>query len=143
MSKICPNCGEELAEDSKFCISCGTNLSSNIVETNYGEVNSNPDNNGNYNNSNFNNSVYLMDMKSPTTAAVLSFFVCGLGYSYIGKVGTFLLYFLGALVLGFLSFITLGIGLLFLLILWIYQIYAVHRDTKKYNMQQHMLYQNM
>ena len=26
MSRYCPNCGEELVDDAKFCKSCGTNL---------------------------------------------------------------------------------------------------------------------
>lgn len=83
-----------------------------------------------------------MDMKSPTTAAILSFFICGLGYAYIDKVGTFLMYLLGAIVLGFLSIITF-IGSIFLLVFWIYQIYAVYRDTKHLNLKKQMIYQNM
>ena len=60
-----------------------------------------------------------MNLKSPTTATILSFFICGLGYVYIDKIGTFLLYFSGAMVLGFLGIFTLGFSFLFLLVLWI------------------------
>jgi TM2 domain-containing membrane protein YozV len=70
-------------------------------------------------------------VKSPGLAAVLSFFVPGLGQVYNGQIakGLFLVF------LGFLSFLLMAVvvGYLLYLPLWVYAIYDGYRMAERIN----------
>ncbi|HIU11231.1 MAG TPA: DUF4234 domain-containing protein [Candidatus Onthocola stercorigallinarum] len=63
MAKYCPNCGNEVLENSNFCTKCGTNL-------NTGETKEN-----NYNNS---NPDITLPNRNIVTCLILSFITCGI-----------------------------------------------------------------
>ena len=65
-------------------------------------------------------------MKNSGLAAVLSFFVPGLGQIYNGQIGTGLLFFFGTAI-GFLFLVVPGI------VLWIYGIYHAYKNAEAIN----------
>ena len=136
MVKFCPNCGEEVSDEIKFCGNCGTEISSEIMELNQEVVQNNMNNNVNDNN------LYVIDEKSPGIAVVLSILVWGLGYAYINEWGKFLIYLIVGILLS-ISIPFLGFTVIILLIVYIYQIYAVYKDTKSFNEQRRLLYQKL
>jgi TM2 domain-containing membrane protein YozV len=71
--------------------------------------------------------------KNPGLAAVLSFFIIGLGQIYNGQIGKGLLLFGGAVVSGFLTIII--IGFVILPILWLYGIYDAYKTADALNGQ--------
>lgn len=72
-------------------------------------------------------------MKNPGLAAVLSFFIIGLGQIYNGQIGKGILLFGCAIVCGFLTLIL--IGYLLLPFLWLYGIYDAYKTADKLNKQ--------
>lgn len=156
MAKFCPACGVEALPTDKFCKNCGRSLESEIIDVNSSVVSSTTEKdtnfqqntnqqNTNQNKTNYQNNSQMIyfNQKSPGIALLLSFLVWGLGYAYIDNIGMFITYLVIEVVLVFLSIITLGFGLIVMLIVFIYQLYAVYRDTEKFNMKQQMMYQNM
>jgi hypothetical protein len=90
-------------------------------------------------------------IKSSGLAAVLSFFWCGLGHVYIGRIGTGIILMLGYLVMLYFGFgLALGgvlfqtggaflLGLIFLLIalvLWIFGMVDAYRTAERRNQQE-------
>ena len=99
MPKFCPTCGKPLQfENTEICPSCGVRIP--------------------------NQSVQYKREKSSGTAALLSFFLTGLGQVYNGDLKRGLLFLIGTFV-----------GLLFLIIpgviVWGYQIYDAYSTAKK------------
>ena len=66
MARVCPNCGNEVAEGSNFCTKCGTNLGS-----------TNNENGSTVNNYNNQNNVNL-PTRNIVTCILLSFITCGI-----------------------------------------------------------------
>ena len=73
----------------------------------------------------------IQNQKSPGLAAVLSFFIVGLGQIYNGQITKGLLLLLGAIISGVLMLIL--IGFIFWLIIWLYAIYDAYNTAKRIN----------
>lgn len=69
--------------------------------------------------------------KNPGLAAVLSFFVVGLGQIYNGQVGKGIALFVAAAVSGLLC--TIVIGFILLPIVWIYGVYDAYKTADRLN----------
>jgi TM2 domain-containing membrane protein YozV len=69
--------------------------------------------------------------KNPGLAAVLSFFVTGLGQIYNGQIGKGIALFAGAVVSGLLCAVV--IGFILLPAVWLYGIYDAYRTAEKIN----------
>ena len=133
---ICPSCGSEIAENSKFCANCG-------AETTVVEVNKTKfcpkcgfkmDDGLNFcpNCENSTNVVSAVRSdKSPALAAILSFFIVGLGQIYLGLTKKGILLLVGAIISGVLMLIF--IGWILWLIIWIYSIYDAYISAQKIN----------
>jgi TM2 domain-containing membrane protein YozV len=68
-------------------------------------------------------------MASPLVAAVLSFFISGLGQFYTGQLIKAVLLFLAAVIFALLS--TILIGIPFYIIVWIYNMVDAHNAADK------------
>ena len=106
---FCANCGLEMPKSTKFCPECGNSTVSTSQI---------------YNNA---NSVVKSD-KSPILAAVLSFFIIGLGQVYLGLTKKGILLFAGAIISGFLMLLI--IGWITWLIIWLYAIYDAYNSAE-------------
>lgn len=102
---FCQSCGAALPELAQFCASCGTRqpiaastVAPAVVPEKYG------------------------------MAALLSFFLPGLGQIIKGQVGKALLIWLGLVVFLLLSFVVIGIPLL--IVLWFWQIYDAYNSPQ-------------
>lgn len=111
-TKFCANCGSEISNVAKFCSECGSPTSNS------------PHTKNTY------NSVVRAD-KSPGLAAVLSFFIVGLGQIYIGLTKKGILLFIGAMISGVLMLIF--IGWITWLLIWGYSIYDAFNSAQKMN----------
>lgn len=69
--------------------------------------------------------------KNPGLAAVLSFFVVGLGQIYNGQVGKGIALFIAAGVSGLLC--TIIIGFILLPVVWIYGVYDAYKTADRLN----------
>ncbi|WP_048148392.1 hypothetical protein [Methanolacinia paynteri] len=69
-------------------------------------------------------------MASPILAVILSFFIPGLGQFYTGQFLKALLLFVLAVILGFLSLMTFGVIILYLII-WIYSMYDAYKSAQE------------
>lgn len=114
---FCTNCGKELAEGTEFCNECGTPINGAVP------AKTTPTNNKT-------NEVKVAD-KNPVLAAVLSFFIVGLGQLYLGLNKKGIILFVAALVSLVLTVILIG-EILFLII-WIYAIYDGYNSAGKLN----------
>ena len=110
-TKFCANCGFEMPKSTKFCPECGTSTDG------VPQVVNNPT-----------NAVVNSD-KSPGLAALLSFFIVGLGQVYIGLTKKGILLFIGALISGVLMLFI--IGWITWLIVWGYAIYDAYNSAEK------------
>lgn len=109
-TKFCSKCGFEMPKSTKFCPECG-NATSIVPKT-------------------VNTAIINQD-KSPGLAAILSFFIIGLGQIYLGLNKKGIMLFLGAIASGFLMIIL--IGWLTWLIIWGYSIYDAYSSAEKMN----------
>ena len=71
----CPKCGKEVLDSDRFCLNCGQSLDRPTVF-----ATPNPLNQGTPRRP----ESTQLDPKSPWTAAILNFFLPGLGYVYVG-----------------------------------------------------------
>ena len=101
--KFCSNCGDEIDSKAEICPNCG-------VRTGLTEIRM---------------------VKNPGVAAVLSFFVMGLGQMYNGEIAKGLIF----IVLYALSVLAMFIliGFLTTPILWAYGIYDAHKTANRIN----------
>ncbi len=111
-NQFCSNCGYKMPKGAKFCKECGTPVSDN---TQTGTT----------------VSTVISDEKNPVLAALLSFFIIGLGQVYLGLNKKGILLFIGAIISGFLMLII--IGFLTLVLIWIYAIYDAYNSAEKIN----------
>lgn len=110
-TNYCPNCGAELKfKEAEICPTCGVRIKEPPPQKEVKEV------------------------KSPGIAAILSFFITGLGQIYNGQIVKGLVFLVLAIVFVFLSAILIGIP--FLIFIWIYGIYDAYNTAKKINMGQ-------
>ncbi len=110
--KYCRNCGFKIPDDTiKYCPSCGAPTSPTAQANEPGMV--------------------LKPGKSPVLAAILSFFIIGLGQLYIGLTKKGILLFIAAIVCGILGLII--IGWILWLIVWLYAIYDAYNSANKMN----------
>ena len=119
-AEICPECGVRVSntqKTEKFCSNCGKSIDINAeICPKCGVRVANPPNS--------------LD-KNPALAAILSFFVCGLGQIYNGELGKGL-----GLLIGFWICIALSLLILPILIavvLWIYGIYDAYNTAQEMN----------
>lgn len=110
-TKFCANCGFEMPKATKFCPECGKPTDAAPVAAR-----------------NAANSVVKSD-KSPGLAAILSFFIIGLGQIYLGLNKKGIILFLAAVISGCLMLILIGFVLWF--IIWAYAIYDAYNSGEK------------
>ncbi|WP_407381051.1 zinc-ribbon domain-containing protein [Methanobrevibacter sp.] len=108
-TKFCRNCGFEMPKETKFCPECGSPTSGVPQVRNANVANAH----------------------SPILAAILSFFIIGLGQLYIGLTKKGIILFVAAIVSGILMLIVIG-WILWLLI-WGYAIYDAYNSAEKMN----------
>ena len=111
-TKFCANCGFKMNNEIKFCPSCGapTSPSSHVNDS----------------------SLVVNHGKSPILAAILSFFIIGLGQIYLGLIKKGIILFVLAILGGILTFFI--VGWIFWLLVWIYAIYDAYNSANKMNM---------
>lgn len=155
---FCKNCGREIRDDSQFCWECGTKVEAKKEESKEEPVtiDISPKK---IHCKNCDNEVYdkvevcphcgirlrIVVVKNPGVAAVLSFFVPGLGYIYNGNIIIGIVFFMiEILLLGIDTYLFRSLqlreGLIFLVIifiLWVYNVYSVYIVTEKVNMRQY------
>ncbi len=109
--EYCPHCGEKLkSKNAKICMNCGCELKPSKKEE-----------------------------KNPTLAAILSFFIVGLGQIYNGQIMKGIILFLahgGMWVVAFLLSIVYFIGCFLMpipLIIYIYSIYDAYKTAERIN----------
>jgi len=102
-TKFCQRCGARIHVDAEICPNCGVRATH----------------------------VRSTVQKSPGLAAVLSFLFIGLGQIYNGQIGKGLLFIVAGIILTFTVFIIIGI--IFLPIFWVYNIYDAYNTAKKIN----------
>ncbi|MCK5233334.1 MAG: zinc ribbon domain-containing protein [Candidatus Aenigmarchaeota archaeon] len=102
-TNFCSHCGKKISSHAEICPKCGVRQKQ--VRT---------------------------EVKSSGLAAVLSFIIPGLGQIYNGQIGKGLLFLVLGGLFGLLSFILIGIPLLFAL--WAYAIYDAYTTAEKINL---------
>jgi TM2 domain-containing membrane protein YozV len=110
--KYCSNCGIELDEKAEICPECGVRQAPPGAYYQGGDV-------------------HPVKEKSPELAALLSFLIVGVGQIYNGQVGKGVIILIAAVISGVLW--TIGIGVIFSIIIWIYAIYDAYTTAKKIN----------
>ena len=111
-SKFCGNCGFEMPKATKFCPECGHPTDAAPRDAARAAA----------------NSVAVSD-KSPGLAAILSFFIIGLGQIYLGLNKKGIILFLAAIISGCLMIILIGFILWFLI--WAYAVYDAYNSAEK------------
>lgn len=109
-TRFCSNCGFEMPKSTRFCPECGT-ATSNASQW-----------------ANVNTSAFRSD-KSPILAAILSFFIIGLGQVYLGLVKKGIILFVLAIISGVLMLFI--IGWITWLLVWVYAIYDGYNSAEK------------
>lgn len=111
-TKFCSNCGFEMPVATRFCPECGnaTDAAPAAPGGNAGRA-------------------VVMSDKSSGLAAILSFFIIGLGLIYLGLNKKGIILFLAAVVSGFLMLFVIGFILWF--IIWVYAIYDAYNSGEK------------
>ncbi len=105
-TKFCSNCGKKIDRKAEICPKCGVRVAE-PRERKHRET------------------------KSAGLAAVLSFFISGLGQIYNGQIGKGIGMIVLYIFFWILVFVIIGIPLL--LILWIYGMYDAYNTAKKIN----------
>jgi len=120
-TKYCSNCGAVIDINAEICPKCGVRVEP-VPESN----NQNQNNTNTYTNTNIGT-----EQKNPGLAAVLSFFIIGVGQIYNGQIGKGI----GMLIGGYLCFILsfLIIPAIIGLIIYIWGIYDAYDTAKKIN----------
>ena len=110
-TKFCSNCGFEMPKETRFCPECGTatNMAPKVVNNTHPTV--------------------VTNDKSPALAAILSFFIIGLGQVYLGLTKKGIILFVLAIISGFLMSIV--IGWITWLLVWGYAIYDAYNSAEK------------
>jgi TM2 domain-containing membrane protein YozV len=134
---LCPNCGRQIPDGSKFCPYCGAKLSlaGEPEESQVQTVLSEEERKKRAYEEELLRAkaqqAARVGIKSPGVAAVLSFFFTGLGQIYNGQVGKAILFIiLGTISIG-LMFI--GIGFILYPIIWIIGIVDAYNTAKNAN----------
>ncbi|MGI0026612.1 MAG: hypothetical protein ACREAD_02075 [Nitrosopumilaceae archaeon] len=88
-----------------------------------------------YNQNNYyqNNPPITVDQKSEALAIVLSVLIAGVGQMYLGKIGRGVGILIGLIILAVIGIVTLGVGYILAIILFIWQIIDAYNLCKKYN----------
>ena len=108
-TRFCSNCGFEMPKSTRFCPECGTATGSTPQTVN--------------------NAAVVRNDKNPLLAAILSFFIIGLGQAYLGLVKKGIILFVLAIISGFLMSVVIGWFTWFLV--WIYAIYDGYNSAEK------------
>ncbi|MDD5242453.1 MAG: zinc ribbon domain-containing protein [Syntrophorhabdaceae bacterium] len=105
-TRFCSNCGKKIDTKAEICPKCGVRVSGRR-ERSHKEV------------------------KNSGLAAILSFFIPGLGQIYNGQIGKGLLMIVALIVCIVLTIVIIGIFLW--LILWLYGIYDAYNTARRIN----------
>jgi len=103
---FCSKCGVQLPEDVSYCSRCGASVKPSTVGS----------------------SPVLSPVQNQKYGmpALLSFFLPGLGQLVKGQVGKAILIFIGGIIFFLLAFVYIGIP--FLIVLWLWQIYDAYNS---------------
>jgi len=140
----CSHCEKDMPKDFKFCPVCGSSppapKSPPPQQPNY---NPNPPQQPNYNPNppqqpNY-NPQYQTGYKDESTTLILSIVLGliglpGIGHMYVGKVGSGVGILIGSWILIIVGVVTMGIGLIIYLILFIWQIINSRNLCRQYNL---------
>ncbi len=152
---FCKNCGKDIRDDSQFCWNCGTKAEIKKDETAVIEDTPKKIKCKNCDSEIYDNAdvcphcgirLRIIVVKNPGVAAVLSFFIPGLGHIYSGEIIIGIAFLIIEILLG-----TFGIflmrspsqireGIIFIavgFIFWIYNIYSTYKMAEKKNMRQY------
>ena len=155
---FCKNCGKDVRDDSQFCWNCGTKVE--IKKDEPAVIKDVEEVPKKTKCKNCDSEIYEMAdtchhcgirlriivIKNPGVAAVLSFFIPGLGHIYSGEIIIGIAFLIIEILLG-----TFGIflvrspsqireGIIFIVvgfICWVYNIYSTYKMTEKKNMRQY------
>lgn len=114
--KYCSNCGIQIDEKAEICPECGVRQAPPGAY--YPEGDSERE-------------IHQVQQKNPELAAILSFLIVGVGQIYNGQVGKGVIIIIAAVISGVLW--TIGIGIIFSIIIWIYAIYDAYTTAKQIN----------
>ncbi|MEX2192611.1 MAG: hypothetical protein WD717_04455 [Nitrosarchaeum sp.] len=118
----------------KFCPVCGTPPQPpNNPTQMYGNTPNPPNNQNNYYNNNYYQNNPMLNSKSEAIAIVLSILIIGVGQMYMGKIGRGVGILIGGIFLAVIGVMTLGVGFIIFIILFIWQIIDAYNLCKKYN----------
>jgi TM2 domain-containing membrane protein YozV len=106
---FCSKCGQANADDARYCRFCATTLAPETQQR----------------------VVVVRPAKSPGVAAVLSFFVCGLGQIYNGQIGKGIAMIIAYLISWYLC--VLLIGFITTPILWIWGMIDAYKTAERIN----------
>ena len=123
MARFCPECGSQLRDGVKFCDKCGAQIQAPAANKSAGS---------------FDATSYVMykaNEKSMAVALLISFFITGLGIVYAGNTEKGLIYFFVGLVLNWLvfSFLPIGLHLILSIIVWSGGMYLTYVEVNKVN----------
>ena len=135
----CSHCNKEMIS-FRFCPMCGNppgpqpNVTPQYTpqQVPQNQPQGQPPQNNYYNNNYYQNPPVL-GTKSEALAIVLSLLIMGVGQMYMGKVGRGIGILLGCIVLAVIGIVTMGVGYIILLIVYIWQIIDAYNLCKKYN----------
>ncbi len=141
----CSNCNSEV-EKGNFCGKCGAKLHDEVKTS---DIKAGPKNDDNGRHTKFCNNcgekidinavicpkcgvkIASINEKSPILAAVLSFFIVGLGQVYNGQIKKGVILFIAEIISGLLFIIFIGVVLC--LIIWVYGMYDAYRSAQDIN----------
>lgn len=154
---FCKNCGKEIRDDSQFCWNCGTRAEIKKDEpTTIEDIDVTPKK---IKCKSCDNEIYenidvcphcgirlrIVVIKNPGVAAILSFFIPGLGHIYNGEIIIGMAFLIIEILLGVFGIFLIRLpqiieGVIFIVvgfILWVYNIYSAYKITEKINKKQY------
>lgn len=152
---FCKNCGKDIRDDSQFCWNCGTKAEIKkdepaVIEDTPKKIKCKNCDSEIYENADVclhcGIRLRIIVVKNPGVAAVLSFFIPGLGHIYSGEIIIGIAFLIIEILLGAFGIFLMRSpsqireGIIFIavgFIFWIYNIYSAYKMAEKKNMRQY------
>jgi RNA polymerase subunit RPABC4/transcription elongation factor Spt4/TM2 domain-containing membrane protein YozV len=152
---FCKNCGRDIRDDSQFCWNCGTKMEikkeePDVVEEIPKKIKCKNCDNEIYKNADIcphcGIRLRIIAIKNPGVAAILSFFIPGLGNIYNGEIMIGVAFLIIEILLGAFGIFLMRSssqireGIIFIavgFIFWIYNIYSAYKMAEKKNTMQY------